>query len=67
MSWGFGSASNVACCGGVMHDAIEGRVGLGDFRLLVRRQADGFGERIDRHPVIGEHLEAPLAPIAPGS
>jgi hypothetical protein len=50
-----------------MHDAIEGRVGLGDFRLLVRRQADGFGERIDRHPVIGEHLEAPLAPIAPGS
>src|SRR5206468_6575225 len=45
----------------VVHHGVECRVGLGHFGLLVRREADGLGERIDRHPVVGGRSEAPLA------
>ena len=45
-----------------MHDAVQRGVGLGDLGFLVRRQADRLGKRINRHPVIGRRLEAPLAP-----
>src|SRR5947208_10034988 len=46
--------------GGVLHHAIQCRVGRRDLRALGRSQAENLAQRVDRHPVIRWWREAAL-------